>query len=131
VYLGAAAGRTVRARLDALLDSLQVAPLHSGWIMPSIDAITLRRLGRVVLPVMLAALPIALIAVIVGSGGRSHSATRAASRSQPRSALGTIESPANVFVQDPYMGVSCHLPNSTGCGRLGLTVHGRVIQRRC
>lgn len=33
-----------------------------------------------------------------------------------------IESPAHVFVQDPYMGVSCSTPNSIACDRLGLAV---------
>jgi hypothetical protein len=27
-----------------------------------------------------------------------------------------------VFVQDPYMGVSCHVPNSVACDRVGLSV---------
>jgi hypothetical protein len=60
----------------------------------------------------------ALIAVIVGS----RNGHGPASRSRPGAALRVMTSPAAVFAQDPYMGVSCHIPNSIACDRVGLSV---------
>ncbi len=35
---------------------------------------------------------------------------------------GATRPPGAVFVQDPYMGVSCHIANSIACDRVGLSV---------
>jgi hypothetical protein len=35
---------------------------------------------------------------------------------------GKIEAPRLVFLQNPYMGISCRLPNSVACDRVGLAV---------
>jgi hypothetical protein len=43
-------------------------------------------------------------------------------RSRPGRTSGAITPPAAVFVQDPYMGVACHIPNSITCDRVGLAV---------
>lgn len=63
-------------------------------------------MGRVLL-LSLAAVAATLIALKMGSHSPPPRATA---------------SPAEVFVQDPYMGVSCSTPNSIACDRLGLAV---------
>ncbi len=73
---------------------------------------------RAILVVLVA---VGLVVAIVGSRGSPRGRT-AASRSQSSSASATTASPAAVFVHDPYMGVSCHIPDSIACDRVGLAV---------
>jgi hypothetical protein len=60
-------------------------------------------------------------AAYIGSGAvRNRQPT--APRSLAPAGFGITETPDAVFVKDPYMGVSCHLPNSIACDRVGLAV---------
>lgn len=64
---------------------------------------------------------IALGAIIAAGGGGTHRQF-ATARPGPTLGPGIVRSPAAVFVQDPYMGVACHIPNSIACDRVGLSV---------
>jgi hypothetical protein len=90
--------------------------------MTVMRAVTKRRLGRFEPSVILAALLVGLIAVIAASGGDSNNGTQSDTRNQPSHVRDAVKSPTSVFVQDPYMGVSCRRPNSLACDRLGLSV---------
>jgi hypothetical protein len=70
-----------------------------------------------------AVMSVAALAVVLGlsvSGGRT---TPAPNSGAPRLlGPGKIEAPRLVFLQNPYMGISCRLPNSVACDRVGLAV---------
>ncbi len=57
---------------------------------------------------------------LAGGGGRTQPGRPP--RSEANSSAGAITPPAAVFVKDPYMGVSCHIPSSIACDRVGLAV---------
>lgn len=80
-----------------------------------------RRQRRRWLAIVATIVAAAVVAVIVDSAGGGNGARPAAS-TPPQFGPGTIESPSAVFVQDPYMGVSCPIANSIACDRIGLAV---------
>lgn len=61
------------------------------------------------------------LTIIFGAGG-GVKPRHPQVRSGPSASLGGITPPAAVFVQDPYMGVACHIANSIACDRVGLSV---------
>jgi hypothetical protein len=80
-----------------------------------------RRQRRRRLKVAAATLAAATLATIIVSNG-GGGARRSDSITWPLAAGVTVESPAAIFWQDPYMGVACHVPNWIGCDRVGLAV---------
>lgn len=80
-----------------------------------------RRRQRAGLRLSAPALFAGLVVVTIGFSSGGHT-TRPTGSSKPRASVNTITSPAAVFAEAPYMGVSCHLPNSIACDRVGLAV---------
>ena len=82
-----------------------------------------RRQRRRRFVVAFALLAAGVLTIIIGlgdSGGGSSRHPQLRSRRGPSSS--GITPPALVFVKDPYMGVSCDLPSSIACDRVGLAV---------
>ena len=72
-----------------------------------------------------AAMSVAALAVVLGFGlsASGGGGTPTQSSGVPRLlGPGKIEAPRLVFLQNPYMGISCGLPNSVACDRVGLAV---------
>jgi hypothetical protein len=81
-----------------------------------------RRQRRRWLMAVVAVLVGSVVVVMIGSGGRGRTGGSPGPKSESRSRVGAITSPAKVFAQDPYMGVACHIANSIACDRVGLSV---------
>jgi hypothetical protein len=92
---------------------------------PALDAETLikearqrqRRRRGTLAGIVTAAAAIGLFAVL--GPGRPDNSRHA--RAQGGAGV-VAETPNDVFAQDPFMGVSCGIPNSIACNRVGLTV---------
>ena len=70
-----------------------------------------------------AVMSVAALAVVLGlsASGGGGTPTQSSRVSRLRGP-GKIEAPRLVFLQNPYMGISCRLPNSVACDRVGLAV---------
>jgi hypothetical protein len=62
----------------------------------------------------------ATLIVLLAYLNSSATTPRPGPAAEPRA--GAITPPASVLARDPYMGVSCRIPNSIVCDRVGLTV---------
>jgi hypothetical protein len=70
-----------------------------------------------------AVMSVAALAVVLGLSASGRGGTPTQSSRAPRLlGPGKIEAPRLVFLQNPYMGISCRLPNSVACDRVGLAV---------
>ncbi len=74
------------------------------------------------LAVVAGLLAAALLAIILGSGGVVSRSRPSSSGSWPFAGAAAIEPASAVFLQPPSMGVACHIADSAGCDRVGLTV---------
>ena len=73
-----------------------------------------------------AVMSVAALAVVLGLSASGGGGTPTQSSRVPRLlGPGKIEAPRLVFRQNPYMGISCGLPNSVACDRVGLIVRLR------
>ncbi|MHB1567890.1 MAG: hypothetical protein ACYCXW_04720 [Solirubrobacteraceae bacterium] len=86
------------------------------------DARRRQRRRRGALATVLLAAAVAAISIQTGAGGGGRTQRAQPSRSTSRSSVGGITPPQAVFVKEPYMGVSCHIPSSIACDRVGLAV---------
>jgi hypothetical protein len=75
-----------------------------------------------------AVMSVAALAVVLGlsaSGGGGGGTSTQSSRVPRLLGPGKIEAPRLVFRENPYMGISCSLPNPVACDRVGLIVRLR------